>query len=91
MELGTQARYFAYPWMLGSDRSLQAAVETGMQALFGVGFDFGRAHRVSRALPAFGRVKGDWLRFMPGAGRLRLREVVPRKVRLFFSSQHLAH
>jgi peptidoglycan/xylan/chitin deacetylase (PgdA/CDA1 family) len=91
VELGTQPRYFAYPWMLGSDRSLQAAVETGMRALFGVGFDFGRARRVSRALLAFGRVKGDWLRFMPGAGRLRLREVVPRKVRLFFSSQHLAH
>ena len=90
-QLGRAPEFFAYPWMLGSDLSLGVAADVGIRAVFGVGFDFRRARRLSGPLVAFGRLKGDWLRFLPGRGRLQLREVVPEKLRAFLQSQHLAH
>jgi hypothetical protein len=61
-----------------------------MAAVFGVGLDYGRARRITR-IPAFGRFKGDWIRFLPGKGRQRLWNVIPEKLRSFSASQHLAH
>lgn len=90
-ELGVFPRYFAYPWMLGSMFSLKLAAERGIDAVFGVGLDFRRARRLNGPVPAFGRIKGEWLRFLPGVGRLRLRDVLPEKLRGFLRSQHLAH
>ncbi|HEU5304959.1 MAG TPA: polysaccharide deacetylase family protein [Gemmatimonadales bacterium] len=89
--LGTAPEFFAYPWMLGSDLSLRLAAEAGVKAVFGVGFDFRRTRRLAGPVPGFGRLKGDWLRFLPGRGRRRLREVVPEKLKGFLLSQHLAH
>jgi peptidoglycan/xylan/chitin deacetylase (PgdA/CDA1 family) len=89
-ELGYRPQFFAFPWMLGSERSLDWAVKFGIAAVFGVGFDYGRARRTTR-LPAFGRLKGDWLRCLPGKGRRSLWEIIPRKVKGFFAEQHLAH
>jgi hypothetical protein len=89
--LGQAPEFFAYPWMLGSDLSLRFAADAAVKAVFGVGFDFGRARRLAGPVTAFGRLKGDWLRFLPGHGRRRLREVVPTKVKEFLRSQHLAH
>lgn len=90
-ELGLFPRYFAYPWMLGSMFSLKLAAEKGINAVFGVGLDFRRTRRFKGPVPAFGRFKGEWLRFLPGGGRLRLRDVLPGKLRGFLRSQHLAH
>jgi hypothetical protein len=76
--------------MLGSERSLELATEFGITSVFGVGLDYGRARRITR-LPAFGRLKGDWLRCLPGKGRRRLWEIIPEKVKDFWGQQHLAH
>jgi peptidoglycan/xylan/chitin deacetylase (PgdA/CDA1 family) len=89
--LGKAPEFFAYPWMLGSGLSLRVAAEAGVRAVFGVGFDFRRARRLAAPVRGFGRLKGDWLRFLPGRGRRRLRDVVPEKVKAFLLSQHLAH
>jgi peptidoglycan/xylan/chitin deacetylase (PgdA/CDA1 family) len=89
-ELGYRPRFFAFPWMLGSERSVELAGEFGIASVFGVGLDYGRARRITR-LPAFGRLKGDWLRCLPGKGRRRLWEIIPEKVKGFFAQQHLAH
>jgi peptidoglycan/xylan/chitin deacetylase (PgdA/CDA1 family) len=90
-ELGVLPRYLAYPWMLGSRLSLDLAKESGIMAVFGVGLDFRRARRLAGPVPAFGRLKGDWLRFLPGRGRLQLRDILPGKLKGFLRSQHLAH
>jgi hypothetical protein len=90
-ELGRTPQYLAYPWMLGSDRSLELAAQAGIQAAFGVGFDFRRARRLHGPMPAFGRTKGEWLRFLPGRGRSHLLATLPRKIKGFFRQQHLAH
>ena len=89
--LGYLPQYLAYPWMLGSGQSLEKAAQSGIKAVFGVGIDYRRVRRHGGPLPAFGRTKCDWLRFMPGEGRTRLRDVVPGKIRSFFDNQHLAH
>jgi hypothetical protein len=89
--LGRSPEFFAYPWMLGSDLSLRFAAEAGMKAVFGVGFDFQRARRLAGPVRGFGRLKGDWLRFLPGRGRRSLRTVLPAKLKGLFRSQHLAH
>jgi hypothetical protein len=90
-ELGVKPRYLAYPWMLGSRLSLDLAKESGITAVFGVSLDFRRARRLTGPVPAFGRLKGDWLRFLPGRGRLQLRDILPGKLKSFLRSQHLAH
>jgi hypothetical protein len=90
-ELGRPPRYLAYPWMLGSRLSLQLAAEAGIKAVFGVGLDQRYAQRLKGPVSAYSRIKGDWLRFLPGQGRLRLRDVIPGKIREFFCSHHFAH
>lgn len=90
-ELGMRPRYFAFPWMLGSSLSLELAAEAGIQALFGVGLDFRRIRTLRGPLPAYGRLKGDWLRLLPGRGRLGFFRVIVGKSRRFLGSQHLAH
>jgi peptidoglycan/xylan/chitin deacetylase (PgdA/CDA1 family) len=90
-ELGVKPRYLAYPWMLGSRLSLDLAKESGITAVFGVSLDFRRARRLTGPVPAFGRLKGDWLRFLPGRGRMQLRDILPGKLESFLRSQHLAH
>jgi peptidoglycan/xylan/chitin deacetylase (PgdA/CDA1 family) len=42
-ELGYRPNFLAYPWMIGSERSLELAAEFGMAAVFGVGLDYRRA------------------------------------------------
>jgi peptidoglycan/xylan/chitin deacetylase (PgdA/CDA1 family) len=90
-ELGRAPRHLAFPWMLGTDRSLALAAQAGILAAFGVGFDYRRARRLSGPIPTFGRTKGEWLRFLPGRGRSRLLTALPRKIKGFFRHQHLAH
>ncbi len=90
-ELGVRSHYLAYPWQLGSTLSLELARAAGIEAVFGVGIDYRRAQQLRGPLPAASRIKGEWLRFLPGRGRRRLREVIPEKVRGFTRSQHLAH
>ncbi|MFQ5420781.1 MAG: polysaccharide deacetylase family protein, partial [Anaerolineae bacterium] len=90
-KLGRKAEHLAFPWMLGSTQSLKLASERGIKVFFGVGLDFGRVRKLSGQFRAFGRIKGDWLRFLPGRGRLKLSEVLPDKIKSFFSAQHLAH
>jgi len=89
--VGRAPEFFAYPWMMGSDLSLRCAADAGIKAVFGVGLDFTRAQRLAGPLVGYGRLKGDWLRFLPGRGRRRLREVVPGKLARFLGSEHLAH
>ena len=90
-ELGMRPRYLAFPWMLGSPPTLELAAEAGIQAVFGVGMDFRLIRRLKSPIPAHGRFKGDWLRFLPGRGRRKLQDVIPQKVLGFLNSQHLAH
>jgi peptidoglycan/xylan/chitin deacetylase (PgdA/CDA1 family) len=90
-ELGFVPRYFAFPWRVGSKKSIELALAAEMQAIFGVGLDFRRARKTNGPLPLFGRFKGDWLRFLPGRGRSSLREVLPGKLRGFLRHQHFAH
>jgi len=90
-ELGVKSRFFAFPWVLGSPLALDLAAAHGFEAVFGVGIDFGRISRIKGPLPAFIRWKNDWLRFLPGIGRSRIRDVIPEKLKGFLSSQHLAH
>jgi len=90
-ELGSRPRFFAYPWMLGSAASLRIASELGIQAVFGVGLDFNRAEKMDAAVPAFGRFKADWLRFLPGHARAKLGRVVRGKFGEWMRTQNLAH
>lgn len=90
-ELGRRPRFFAYPWMLGSRASLETLARFRVEAAFGVALDFRRARLERMPLPVFCRYKSDWLRFLPGSGRRRLHDVVPRKIATFIRSQHLAH
>ena len=90
-ELGVRPHYLAYPWQLGSALSLELARAAGIKAVFGVGIDHRRTQRLRGPPPAAARIKGEWLRFLPGRGRRRLREVIPEKIRGFTRSQHLAH
>jgi len=90
-ELGRPPRHFAFPWMLGSAFSLEAATETGIESVFGVGLDFRRIRGLNSPVQAYGRIKGDWLRFLPGRGRLPLSKVISWKIRRFLYTQHLAH
>ncbi|MBN1236899.1 MAG: polysaccharide deacetylase family protein [Gammaproteobacteria bacterium] len=91
-ELGRPPRHFAYPWMLGGERSLDVLAELGVETAFGVALDFRRARRTRRHRPRiYGRFKCDWLRFLPGQGRRSLQHVLPAKAAGFLKTQHLAH
>jgi peptidoglycan/xylan/chitin deacetylase (PgdA/CDA1 family) len=90
-QLGFAPQYLAYPWMLGSDYSLQLARDFGMRAVFGVALDYRKANRPSLPVPVFGRLKADWLRLLPGNGRSSLRRMLTRKISGFAHDQNLAH
>lgn len=90
-ELGITPRYFAYPWMLGNQRSLQLARHAGMKAVFGVGVDYRTARRSHLPVPVFGRLKGDWLKCLPGEGRVNALPALAGRLRRVGSLNHLAH
>jgi hypothetical protein len=88
--LGYAPHCIAYPWHLGSTCSLQLARRSGIRAAFGVAMDYG-AERSRLPLPAYGRLKSDWLQFLPGEQRASILGAVRRKVARFGTVQHLAH
>lgn len=90
-ELGYKPTFFAYPWMLGSKLSMDLAVEHGIKAVFGVGIDYKKISNLNPPPYAFGRLKCDWLKFLPGKGRNTIYKVLPGKLSQFFKTQHLAH
>lgn len=90
--LGYAPLCIAYPWMLGSQLSLKLARRSGLRAAFGVAMDYRAERRNGRMpLPVFGRLKCDWLQFLPGERRLSVFDAVSRKVAGFTKVQHLAH
>jgi peptidoglycan/xylan/chitin deacetylase (PgdA/CDA1 family) len=90
--LGYAPVCIAYPWMLGSQRSLELARRSGLRAAFGVAMDYRAERRNGRMpLPVFARLKCDWLQFLPGERRLSVFDAVSRKVSGFTKVQHLAH
>jgi Polysaccharide deacetylase len=89
--LGFGPKYFAYPWMLGSKWTLKTAFDAGIRAVFGVASDYRRIRFLSSPLPIFYRIKGDWLRFLPGKNRASLKKIVPAKLQEFRESQNIAH
>lgn len=90
-ELGYAPRYFAYPWMLGNARSLELARRHGIDAVFGVGVDFRTARRPGLPLPVHGRLKCDWLRCLPGKGRVHGLPLLAGKLRQLGASGSPAH
>ncbi|HEX7063038.1 MAG TPA: polysaccharide deacetylase family protein [Woeseiaceae bacterium] len=90
-ELGYAPRYFAFPWMLGNDRSLELAARQGLEAVFGVGVDFRAARRPGLPVPVYGRYKSDWLRCLPGKGRVHALPVLAGKLRHLGTPDSLAH
>jgi peptidoglycan/xylan/chitin deacetylase (PgdA/CDA1 family) len=90
--LGYAPHVIAYPWMLGSARSLQAAQRHGFRAAFGVAMDYGAERRRDRLpLPVYGRLKSDWVQFLPGEQRASVLGALRRKVARFGAVEHLAH
>lgn len=90
-ELGITPQYFAYPWMLGNERSMELARRFGLAAAFGVGVDYRTARRGGLPLPVYGRLKGDWLRCLPGKGRVNALPVLAGKVLRMSEQSHLTH
>ena len=84
-------RALAYPWKLGSALSLELARRFGLRCAFGAGADYRRARARGLPVPAFGRLRGDWLELLPGRRRARLLPVLTRKVVSLAHQQHLAH
>jgi peptidoglycan/xylan/chitin deacetylase (PgdA/CDA1 family) len=91
LHLGYAPRYLAYPWMLGSDLSLTLAKSNGIHAAFGVALDYRRARNRHLPVRAFGRLKADWLRLLPGTGRASFLSIAGRKLTGLSRIQHLAH
>jgi peptidoglycan/xylan/chitin deacetylase (PgdA/CDA1 family) len=82
----------AYPWMLGSRLSLELAARHGLRSAFGVALDFGAERRSAHLpIPVYGRLKCDWLRFLPGRQRSNVLAAVGRKLSGISKLQHLAH
>ena len=90
-ELGRAPGAFAYPWRLGSARSLVYAAEAGIEAAFGVALDRRRIQRLQSPVRLFSRLKADWLRCLPGEPRRTLWQLLPNKLARFARTQHLAH
>lgn len=90
-QLGYAPRTLAYPWMLGTTRSVELARTHGFEAVFGVALDFRAERRGNLALPVYGRFKCDWLQFLPGRRRSNVFSAIGQKVREFAGAQHLAH
>jgi peptidoglycan/xylan/chitin deacetylase (PgdA/CDA1 family) len=82
----------AYPWMLGSRLSLELASRHGLRTAFGVALDYRAERRRARLpIPVFGRLKCDWLQFLPGQHRSNVLAAVGRKLSGIAKLQHLAH
>jgi peptidoglycan/xylan/chitin deacetylase (PgdA/CDA1 family) len=89
--LGYAPTSIAYPWMLGSHRSLELARRHGFRTAFGVAVDYRRASRGRLPLQVFGRLRSDWLPLLPGRGRASFLSIAARKLATFSGSQPLAH
>ena len=90
--LGCPPTCIAYPWMLGSPLSLELAKRHGLRSAFGVALDYRAERRSARLpLPVFGRLKCDWLQFLPGQRRSNVLKAVGRKLSGIAKLQHLAH
>ena len=89
--LGYAPTSIAYPWMLGSQHSLELARRAGFRNTFGVALDYRRARRGHLPLPTFGRLRSDWLPLLPGHGRASFLSIVGRKCARFYANQPLAH
>jgi peptidoglycan/xylan/chitin deacetylase (PgdA/CDA1 family) len=90
--LGAPPTSLAYPWMLGSPLSLELAKRHGLRTAFGVALDYRAERRRSRLpIPVFGRLKCDWLQFLPGEQRSSVLAAVGRKLSGIAKLQHLAH
>ncbi len=89
--LGYAPTCLAYPWMLGSRTSLELAQRYGLRAAFGVALDFAAERDRTLPIPVYGRLKCDWLRFMPGMQRRNAFAVLHKKLTGLAGSQHLAH
>jgi len=63
----------------------------GIQAVFGVALDFGRARDPRLPVRAFGRLKADWLPLLPGDGRASFLSIAAGKLAGIAKTQHLAH
>ena len=81
----------AYPWMLGSRLSLELAKRHGLHSAFGVALDYRAERRARLPIPVFGRLKCDWLQFLPGEQRSNVLAAVRRKLSGIAKLQHLAH
>jgi len=90
-QLGSRPNCFAFPWMVGSMTALRMAREIGAVAVFGCALDYRYERRRDLPVRVFGRLKSDWLRFLPGEHRARLTAVLGRKVTTFASHQNIAH
>jgi hypothetical protein len=89
--MGYAPTSLAFPWMLGSRLSLEIAKRCGFQEAFGVALDYRRARDRRLPIPAFGRLKADWLPLLPGEGRASFISIAARKIGAFAKIQHLAH
>ena len=90
--LGCPPTCIAYPWMLGSPLSLELAKRHGLRTAFGVALDYRAERRRARLpIPVFGRLKCDWLQFLPGRQRSNVLAAVGRKLSGIAKLQHLAH
>lgn len=90
--LGVAPTCIAYPWMLGSRLSLDHAKKHGLRSAFGVALDYGSERRSAQLpLPVYGRLKCDWLQFLPGRRRSNVLTAVGRKLSGIAKLQHLAH
>ena len=90
--LGCPPTCLAYPWMLGSRLSLETAKRYGIRSAFGVALDYdAERRRAHLPIPVFGRLKCDWVQFMPGRKRSNVLSAVRRKLSGFAKIQHLAH
>jgi peptidoglycan/xylan/chitin deacetylase (PgdA/CDA1 family) len=90
--LGYAPTCIAYPWMLGSPLSLELARQHGLHTAFGVALDYGAERRRERLpVQVFGRLKCDWVHFLPGKRRSNVLTAVRRKITGFTKLHHLAH
>lgn len=89
-QLGYAPTYIAYPWRLGSHDSLKRAKRHGFAGAFGVAMDYRKAKATDLPVPAFGRLRPDYLQLLPGKGRLSLVRLIAGKVSGFSTDQYMA-
>lgn len=92
-ELGRPPRHLAYPWCVGTPASLDDARAAGIEVVYGVALDFRWARRrgASEQPRLLARWKCDWLKSLPGRGRVPLRTMLARKLSGWSGTEHLAH